>query len=263
MINLVRDVKKYLQTDRFGRVIRGYDSITSTNTYALRWAAEGAEEGSVVVADFQTEGRGRFGRPWIADQGVNLLFSTILHPPLSPEQLGLISLSVGLAVAETVEYYSKPAIPAIKWPNDILINGKKCCGLLLESVIQSRDSPTSTVVIGIGLNVNQVVFPADITLQATSLLLELGRFVPRAILFSHLLFRLEENYYSLFDDDGRTVRHHYLQRLHGINQYVNIGVAGSNTRIAGKIMGISETGGLILQTENGIKTLYAGEVTFV
>jgi len=263
MLVLAREVQQNLQTDCFGRTIRGYSSVTSTNTLALDWIHEGAQEGHVVITDYQTEGRGRFGRTWTSGQGVNLLFSIILQPPLPPEHLGLVSLVVGLAVAETVEKYAEPALSAVKWPNDVLLNDKKCCGILLESIVQSQNVPTSIVVAGVGLNVNQDTFPDEISPHATSMLLESGRFLPRAELMCHLLLIMERHYQTLLSEGFEALKQSYHARLYGLHQPAQAAVIGSNEQLHGTITGISDTGALLFQTKKRLEKLYAGEVTFV
>ena len=192
---LVDDVQPLLKTDAFGRAIRGHASVDSTNTKAAQWAREGAAHGSVVLTEYQTAGRGRQGRRWEAEPGQNLMFSVVLRPPLPPDRLGLLPLAAGLAVAEAVDPFIAPVTASVKWPNDVLVEGRKTCGMLLETSFSGRaaviDAP-AFVVLGIGLNVNQVDFPDALADTATSLRLITGRLVPRAPLLARLLRRLED-----------------------------------------------------------------------
>ena len=263
---LLDTLRPLLRTKRFGRDAEGYRAIDSTNTRALAWAAEGAAEGSLVVAERQTAGRGRHGRAWRAGAGKNLTCSLVLRPRLAPERLGLVTLAAGVAVAEAVRAFAAPLVPAIKWPNDVLLNGRKCCGMLLESSVagHARDRPAA-VILGIGLNVNQNAFPDSLTADAahlpTSLLMETGRLVPRIALLAELLRVLEGRYQSLFEDGGRAVQRAYVERLTGLGETVTLRFAGTERHIEGRIDGVSATGALRLQTADGLRTLHAGEVT--
>ncbi|MDX1531042.1 MAG: biotin--[acetyl-CoA-carboxylase] ligase, partial [Rhodothermales bacterium] len=189
MLPLLADLQPLLRTCRFGRPARGFRSLPSTNAEALTWAADGAAEGALVVAEAQTAGRGRLGRTWEAAPGRNLLVSLVLRPALPPERLGLVPLAAGLAVAEAVEAAVPPLCPRLKWPNDLLLGGRKACGVLLEGRTGGR--APSAVALGIGLNVNQTAFPDALAERATSLHLEAGRPVERAALLAALLERLE------------------------------------------------------------------------
>lgn len=255
---LADEVQALLQTQRFGRTLRSYASIDSTNTAAMRWANEDAPEGSVVVADYQTAGRGRQGRTWQAEAGQNLMFSMVLRPPLPPPRLSLITLAASVAMAETVETFTTPLTNTIKWPNDVLLEGYKCCGMLLESTLGGPNQ--ATVILGIGLNVNQSAFPSELAERATSLLLQTGRRTPRAALLADVLGRLEHYYDALGDDDGIAVRRAYTARLHGLGHPATLQLTRRAQPITGVILGISNTGALRLDTTDGVRTFHAGEI---
>lgn len=258
MLPLVRDLQPLLRTRRFGRAIRGHEEVTSTNTLAWAWAGEGAAEGSVVVAEHQTAGRGRLGRTWEAGPGLNLTFSVVLRPGLAPERLGLVTLAAGVAVAEAVAAFAAPVVPAIKWPNDVLLEGRKCCGILLESSVQPE---ATTLILGVGLNVNQDAFPPLLAAKATSLLLATGRHVPRAPLLAALLERLEAAYDALCAGGHAALRRTYTARLAGLGQPVTFRFAEGSGLIHGTLDGITDTGALVLRTEAGTRTFVAGEIT--
>ncbi len=258
--SLKQELRNELRTRRFGRSLQAYEKVSSTNTVAAAWAARGAPEGSLVAAEFQTAGRGRMGRLWEATAGQNLTFSLVLRPDFSHERLGLITLAAGLAVAEAVEQFTAPLTPAIKWPNDILLNGRKCCGMLLESALTGAAAPV-TVILGIGLNVNQASFPPELEARATSLLLETGRLTARFSLLAELLLRIETAYDHLLQEGGDLLRKTYTARLDGLGKEVSLHIFGSDRRVQGAITGISETGALRLLTSEGLRTFHAGEVT--
>lgn len=143
--------------------------VDSTQSRAFALAADGAPDGTIVVADVQTAGRGRRGRAWRAEPGTSLLASVLLRPRLPVSELPLLSLTAAVAVAETLTEAGVAA--RIKWPNDILARGRKVAGILLES----RLGLETVVVVGVGVNLGQREFPADLTNRATSVLLETGR----------------------------------------------------------------------------------------
>lgn len=259
---IVDELSPLLATERFGRPVRGYESVDSTNTVAAAWAAEGAPEGAVVLAEFQTRGRGRQGRIWKAAPGKNLTFSVILRPPLPPHEFGLITVAGSLAVAEAVEEVTAPHRPVIKWPNDILLDGRKCCGMLLESAFSSpADGRSAVVVIGVGMNVNETTFPPSLEDTATSLLLTRGRPVPRAPLLATLLQHLERRYDELITNGGMAICQAYETRMAGLGRPTMLRFAHRDERVDGTILGLSEAGALRVKTDHGVEVYHAGEVT--
>ena len=254
---LIEDTANLLKTRQFGRAMHGYTAAPSTNTLAMTWATEGAQEGSVVVAEFQTAGRGRHGRTWDAAAGLNLTFSVILRPALPPAHLSLVTLASSVAVREAIAQAVAPLQPVIKWPNDILLEGRKCCGMLLESTL--TESGAATVILGIGLNVNQSEFPDALAPLATSLLLATGRPVPRPALFAKVLLQLERQY-ALLHRDADAVRHAYEQHLQGLGQPISLRLTDHGQVVDGLFEGITETGALRLQTDQGVRIFHAGEV---
>lgn len=259
--SLLAETRSLLSTRRIGRVIRMRDVVTSTNLVASKWGDEGAPDGAVVYAEYQTAGRGRLGRTWTALSGLNLTFSVVLRPSLAPERWGMISIAACLAVAETVDEFASPHRAEIKWPNDVRLNGRKCCGMLLESNWSpSRQGGSPVVVLGIGINVNQEDFPSDLENTATSLLLEVGRPVMRSMLFAAILNRLERRLDEV-DVDADSLRSRYLGRMTDLGQHVRLRFTDDRDGIDGKIVGIDPAGGLILDTADGRRTFHAGEVT--
>jgi BirA family biotin operon repressor/biotin-[acetyl-CoA-carboxylase] ligase len=183
-----------LLTGRFGSVYRYSETTPSTQ----RMLGPGDLEGTVAVADEQTEGRGRLGRSWHAPAGTALLFSTLLIPAVEPSRLPELSLVAGDAVAEAIAD-TTGLDPKIKFPNDILIEGRKVAGILAES-------SEGRVVLGIGVNANQeeAELPAEAQTEPTSLRLELGRRVDRAELLAAILARLEPAYDSWLTGSARS-----------------------------------------------------------
>ena len=255
-----------LDTKVFGHQARFLASTDSTNTQAMHWANASAPEGALVLAENQTAGRGRHGRVWKTNPSSNLLFSLVLRPHLSPLELSLITVVASLALAETIDQFIAPVTTSIKWPNDILIKGKKCSGMLLESAISIHNQKTRLpIVLGIGVNINQDVFPAPITEKATSLLLETGQHIPRMAFLCQFLSRLESRYFSI--EKGQQGLGHqnllleYQSRLAFMNEDTTLRFIGKNECVQGKIMGVTKTGALLLKTQDGLRKFNAGEVT--
>lgn len=255
---LLDELAGLLVTERFGRPARGYAVVDSTNTVAAAWAAEGAPEGALVAADYQARGRGRLGRAWHASPGQNLTFSLVLRPVLPPERLGLLPLVAALGIAEAVEGIVAPAAVAIKWPNDLLVDQRKACGVLLEATTTGA-APTS-VVLGVGLNVNQTDFADDHAARATSLALAAGRPLPRAAVLADVLLGLESAFAALARDAAAVVRR-YEERLHGRGTRLTLHGSGGAPSVTGILEGVTPHGALRLRTGAGERAFYAGDVT--
>lgn len=261
--HLVTEVNRLIgDTPSWGTEIKGFRSVGSTNAVARTWATEGAPEGSIVIADYQTEGRGRLGRSWTAAAGRNLLFSIVLRPNLADERRGLVTLAASVAVADTLESITSPYVPTIKWPNDIILDGHKCCGMLLETAPSSGDpSCTQGVILGIGLNVNQITFPPPLEDKATSLRLVTGRLIERAPLFVQIMNSVHTWYERLLDDNGGIVREAFEERMLCMGERVTLRYTDDHSSIEGIVDGIDDTGGLRLRQSDGFHTVHAGEVT--
>lgn len=260
---LLGETQALLRTRCFGHEVEGHRQLGSTNTRAAAWAAEGAPEGSLVLAEEQTRGRGRMGRTWHAHPGQNLTFSLVLRPALPPDRFGLITLAAGVAVCQALDPLLAPLRPAIKWPNDVLLGNAKCCGMLLESSFDgSGVDKRAAVVLGIGLNVNQAAFPAMLRSVSTSLLLETGRITPRAPLLAGLLAMLEARYDQLAAPAGcEAVRRAYERRLAHLGRPVKLREAGTPHLVEGTVEGVTPAGALRLRTAPGLRIFHAGEVT--
>lgn len=268
-------LSRALDTSRFGRAVRVHQEVESTNTEAAAWAqgesGEPAPEGAVVLTEYQTAGRGRHGRTWNANAGQNLMLSVVLRPPLSPEQFGRITISAGVAVAETVADFVEPHPVTIKWPNDILIDRKKTCGMLLETSFGSNPAGPAdgAVILGIGLNVNQADFPTEIEDRATSMRLATGRALPRVAVYAKLLGHLEMRYDAVCSGDPNTSRgvvRAYEDRLDRRGDEVTLRFAGTDRTTRGIVRGITDDGALRLATSDSASpadetVLHAGEVT--
>ncbi|HEY9075104.1 MAG TPA: biotin--[acetyl-CoA-carboxylase] ligase [Anaerolineaceae bacterium] len=237
--------------------IRYFDQTGSTNDDALAWAAQGARDGSLVVADSQTTGRGRLQRRWITRPGTSLAFSLVLRPSLAEKQrLGLFSPLAALAVCQVLreEYHLNAEI---KWPNDVLINRRKVCGILVEAGWLGEE--LQAVVVGVGVNVaSSALEPADVLLYpATSIEVALGRLVEREGLLAAIL-------QSLFTWRQHLTQPHFIaeweKRLAFRGEEVEVEPVGSAKRV-GRIIGVDLAGSLLLLDEHGMEVrVMAGDV---
>jgi BirA family biotin operon repressor/biotin-[acetyl-CoA-carboxylase] ligase len=254
-------LSRLLTTKTFGKPLHFFPTIDSTNTYAARLAREGATEGTAVIADEQTGGKGRLGRSWVSPPGVNLYLSLILRPPVSTTLVPQINLLAAVAVAHAIRDVSSLS-PAIKWPNDVLLQGKKVCGILAE--MQTETGTLRSVVLGIGVNVNAPLsaFPPELHDKASSLFLTGGQFIDRAVFTAALLTHLEKLYVLWLERGFLAVRpawEHYAAGLIG----QQITVAAPEGTITGVALGLDNDGALLLQDEGTIRCILAGDVTVV
>jgi BirA family biotin operon repressor/biotin-[acetyl-CoA-carboxylase] ligase len=251
-----KEFQRGLTTQIFGRNLFIFDSIDSTNAYAKTLAERGAEEGTVVLADHQTAGRGRFGRKWEAEPGSNLLFSLIILPVFDPDKIGLLPFFAAAGIARAVEALTGKRCEC-KWPNDILLNGKKCCGILMESSFQKKR--LDYVIMGIGLNVNQKIFSRDLEYKATSLNNECStRFDVRDV-FCQIMSSLESLYDDVKNGDFRTVLMEWNTRATIFGKRITLTQAAHV--IEGNAIGLSTDGGLIIETGTTQNVFHAGDVT--
>jgi len=254
------EVRYGLQTSIMGRWILCYQRVRSTNALALQIAQQGASEGTLVVAEEQTAGRGRLGRLWYSPPGVGLWASLILRPHMPPSRVFHLAICGALAVAETV--YQTTHLPVrVKWPNDVLVRGKKLSGVLTET--QADLDSVHFVILGVGINVNHRSqdFPEDLRSKATSIRLELGRSISRLGLLRDLLLKFEEMY-GLFQEQGLVPfldRWRQLSWILGRRVMVHIG----ERIFSGQAVDIEETGALVLEETSGKRRrLLAGDVSF-
>lgn len=245
-----------LMTRYLGRCVEVYPEIDSTNRRAVAWAQEGAPDGALVLADHQTQGRGRLGRQWFAPPGSSLLFSLILRPPLAPWQAQRATMICTLAAVEAI--WETTGLDAqIKWPNDIVLAGGKLGGVLTE--LGLCDRRLDYVVVGMGLNVNLDVnsIPEAIT-PPTSLLAARGDKVSRLALLLALLARAEAHYEAL--RGGWSPHTAWRERLATLGQQVQVGTP--EEVIEGLAEDVDADGALLVRTGTGnLRRLLVGDVT--
>ncbi|UTG91396.1 biotin--[acetyl-CoA-carboxylase] ligase [Geobacter sulfurreducens] len=244
---------------RIGTHVVCFRETGSTNTVASHLAAEGAAEGTVVLADAQTGGKGRLGRRWESPPGVNVYCSVILRPSISPLHSPQLTLLSAVATAEAIERTSG-LVPAIKWPNDILVNGFKVAGMLNE--LSAETERVEYLVLGIGVNINMErdQFPGDLRYPASSLALEAGRTVERIPFVRALLESLDRLYDEYLLKGFSPVRDAWLARSAVMGRRVK--VDGGAGILAGTVEGIDEIGALLVRTAGGsLERVLAGDVS--
>lgn len=241
---------------RFGSTILRYDSVSSTNDVAREMAASGAAEGLCVIAREQTAGRGRQGRFWSSPPGEGLYLSLVLRPQLKAADSAIVTLAAAVGLAETFKLdFDVPA--DIKWPNDVLVSGRKICGILVESAIQNDQ--LQYAVMGIGVNVAQGSFAGDIGVSATSLLLETRRRIEPEDFARPMLDRLERWYRTVITHPEQVIA-----RWEDLSSYARrrrVAVESPEGTIEGSTRGLSPRGALIVEMDNGeIREVVSGEV---
>jgi BirA family transcriptional regulator, biotin operon repressor / biotin---[acetyl-CoA-carboxylase] ligase len=252
-----------LQTRFLGKPLHYFAALDSTNTYALQLARQDTAEGTIVIADSQQKGKGRLGRTWVSPPHVNIYLSVILRPAVSIAAAPQINLLAGVAVADTIAQ-DCGLTPTIKWPNDVLVDGKKVCGILAE--MQTTAEALRAVVLGIGVNLNAPLeaFPPELRDKASSLLLAGGQAIERAAFTASLLAHLEK-VYVLWLEQGfaavRAVWENYAAGLHG----QRIAVAAPEGTMTGVVLGLDDDGALLLQREPGAPPhrVLVGDVTVI
>lgn len=245
------EVAPRLSTGCFGREYVYLDSSDSTNLHARALAREGAREGTVVVADSQTGGRGRMRRAWVSPPGVNIYCSIILRPPLPSFRVPEIPIVAAAAIHGAISDECPGLSPFIKWPNDILAGGRKLCGILCE--MESEPDCTHFVVVGFGVNVNLDPVPDELRPIATSIAIESGRTASRASLLAGILNRFEGLYREWLsrEDLGfllpRLEAHAWL---HG----KEVSIEQFDRVLSGTVVGLSPQGHLLLKGPDGSVT---------
>ena len=245
-----------LGTAWIGRSYFFEPEVDSTNTQLAEHAKRGATHGTVLVADTQTRGRGRFDRTWQSPVGQNLYFSVLLRPDWTVDARRPVSLAAGVALAEAVEPLL-PTSPELKWPNDLLSSGRKLAGILVESAVDRQT--IRHLVLGIGLNVNQQAFPEPIADLAGSLSLAAGRQFDRAEVLATVLGRLEVWVDRLHDDGPEPI----VTRLCDYAPWMGkqISVRNGEHELVGTALGIEPHGALRLQDEQGeVHSIVSGDV---
>ena len=230
--------------------------LDSTQNLARDLARDGAPEGTVVIAESQTAGRGRLGRQWHSPAGCNLYCSLVLRPPLPPTAVPTFALVVGLAVADAAQPLVG-ARPALKWPNDVLLDGRKVAGILTE--LDAEIERVRYVIVGIGVNVNTEAFPEELATTATSLRLAAGHPVDRARFTGGLLAALEARYRRFLADGFAAMRPEWEASAALTGKEVR--VTAPEGEVSGRVLGVDDDGALRLAGPRGELRVLAGEIS--
>jgi len=247
------------QTHMVGREVLCFGSLASTNTHLKQLALEGAAEGTVVIAEHQTAGRGRMDRTFQSPAGKGLYLSVLLRPDLPPERFLPVTALAGVAVCDAVERLCGER-PGLKWPNDPVLRGRKLAGILTELVTGEDGKPA--IVVGIGVNVSQMGedFTTDVADMATSLARE-GLQVSREALAAELLGQLDGMYRALLEDDLDAWRQRYRRDCVNLGRPVQL-LRPDGSREQALALDVDRELGLMVQLEDGtVKTVYTGEVS--
>lgn len=237
------------------RPFRFVESTGSTNTDALEWAAEGAPEGAVVVAEQQTAGRGRWGRMWESKPQRALMFSIVLRPRIGLDRVGLITTALGVGCADGIERVTG-LHPRLKWPNDVTVGKGKLAGILVESRVTAQG--IESAVGGVGLNVGYARedFPEEIAGRATSLAIETNEAPPRPRILRSIL----DSFFALYPvDDPRQLLERAAELSEVLDQGVRVRFADGRS-IEGRARRLAAGGALEVETASGIVTIESGEV---
>ena len=235
-----------------------YKQLDSTNIEMARLAAQGCERGTVVVAEEQTAGKGRSGRSWESPAGENIYMSILLRPDCKPEKAPMLTLAMAYSVAQVIRELGFSEVQ-IKWPNDLVLSGKKICGILTE--MHLNGSEIDYVVVGIGINVNTRKFSSDLEDKATSLFLESGREFARESIVENIVDKFE-HVYQQFEkvQDLSFLMEDYNAML--VNAEKEVRVLEPGNEYTAYAQGVNSRGELIVRTADGEdKTVYAGEVS--
>lgn len=250
-------IKRAIHTKWAGQTVHFAEETESTNLWTKHLAAQGAPHGSLAVAEFQTAGRGRFARSWQAPAGSSVMMTLLLRPELQPEKAPMLTLVMGLSAAQAVREYGLQ--PQIKWPNDVVLSGKKICGILTE--MSAGMEGIRYVLVGTGINVNLERFPEELRDKATSLCLEAGRMFDRNEVLGLVLKHFEENYERFMRSaDFSPLKAEYERLLANRGQKVRI--LEKDASEEGLCLGIDERGRLLVRKEDGtVEAVGAGEVS--
>lgn len=252
------EIKSLMHTEWVAKEVLYFDTIDSTNTKAQELAEKGYPSGTLVVADKQESGKGRRGRSWVSPSGTGIFMTLMIKPDINPNNASMLTLVAAFAVAKAITSVTGEEA-LIKWPNDIVVNGKKVCGILTE--MNAQFDYINHIVVGIGINVHNESFPEEISQMASSLMIEAGgkRFHRAQIIAETMAYF--EQYYDTFlkTQDLSALVREYDKLL--VNRNKSVRVLDPKEPFDGKAMGITPKGELIVDTWESRKLVSSGEVS--
>ena len=253
------EIQTGLATNTFGRAVHYFEEVASTQDQARQLAENGAEEGTLVTAEAQVGGRGRRGRLWISPPSTGIYLSLILRPDIEPFKIAQIPIVVGIGVCESIAQVTG-LNSRLKWPNDVLIEGKKVAGILTE--MSAEPDRVHYIIVGIGINVNTPAssLPGDLQATATSLFEAAGHYVSRRALVQKMLTNLEAGYEEFKLANFDAFRERWRQLDQTIDSWVTITDASGS--FVGYAMDIDKDGALIVKDkQNKVRRVLAGDAT--
>ncbi len=247
-----------LPTKFIGNRIKAYQTVSSTNDTATKFAEQGAEEGMVVVSELQTKGKGRFNRNWYSTEQKGIYCSILLRPTFKPEHAPALSLMTAVALADTFQEFSNTEVQ-IKWPNDILLNQKKTAGILTE--LSADKNKINHVIVGVGINLNHIRddFPLELQQIATSLAIENNFAINRVEFLQTFLTYFESAYIDYKIDRLKSMHDKLLSYSSLLNSHVEL--SNGHEVISGKVIDINQDGALVLNRNGETKIINSGEIT--
>jgi len=254
------EIKDGLKTKILGKEIHSYHTLKSTNLLAYKLAETGSAEGTLVISEKQTAGKGRMGRSWFSPSKTGLWMSLVLRPDIPPSKMPGLSICAGLALVQTVQkLFGLEA--KIKWPNDCLIGERKFAGILME--LSAEIDQVRFAVMGVGINANQkrMDFPSDIRKKTTSIRIELGEKVSRLELLKHFLVGFEKIYLGFVGKGLAGYRQEIKRRSSLLNRGVKVKFGDKS--IIGTAVDIDDNGSLVVKTKTGVEAVAAGEVSLL
>jgi BirA family biotin operon repressor/biotin-[acetyl-CoA-carboxylase] ligase len=251
-------IQSQLKAEYIGRKIVNYDRVDSTNDIAKQLLGKSDEEGTVILADSQTQGKGRRGRTWHSEENVGIYLSTFLNPSLPQKQIAQITLVAGVALVQAINEFSQ-ARAYLKWPNDVLLNEKKVAGILTENC---RNNSHSGIVLGIGINVNHAHFPIPLQHIATSMAMANGDIFEKLPLITFLLNHLDQEYRSFLKEGISPTVDQWNLNSGMFGKHISL-TQGTQT-FSGTALKLNEVGKLVILMDNGEEVSFdSGEVTLM
>lgn len=251
------EVREHLSTQYLGQTIHYEAEVDSTNQLAKQLAGQGEKEGTLVIADQQTRGKGRLGRVWTSPPGTGIWMSLILRPEILPQYASQLTLVAGLSVCEAIQEVTGLEAQ-IKWPNDVVVNGKKVCGILTE--MSAEMDGINYVIVGIGINVNMKSFAEELP-HASSLALQGGQEYSRKEIIKHFLEKFEIDY-SVYKQNPNLAAIKTRYEKNCITLHKKVKLIRGNEEIIARAIEITTSGALKVQYEDGkIEDIVSGEVS--
>ena len=252
-----QEIKPLLTTEIMGTKIHHYEEVTSTNDVIKQLADKGAPEGTIVVCEEQLAGKGRLGRTWFSPRGAGVWCSVLLRPSIMPQHASKLTLLGAVAVAQGIRNQCG-ITSGIKWPNDLLFQGKKVCGLLTE--MRAEQDSVEYVVIGFGINVKNIGFHEDVSCKAISLEQMVGGEISRKELLAEILASIESNYLLFLEQGFTPIKEQWEQFNITLGNKVVLSSPGQ--RVTGTAVRLGDEGQLVIKSVKGEeRAYYAGEVT--